>query len=89
MEMSAVLLSIFFTTGVSQNGFNVILKFTDLKTKSCNVPKRFDDCVKILLKDNNDTIKDNKTLYCVCCQKKVILEKICSKQRNCKTCKTK
>jgi hypothetical protein len=57
MEMSAVLLSIFFTTGVSQNGFNVILRFTDLIMKSCNVPKRFDDCVKILLKDNNDTIK--------------------------------
>ena len=62
MEMSAVLLSIFFTTGVSQNGFNVILRFTDLIMKSCNVPKRFDET--------------NKTLFCVCCKKKVILEKI-------------
>ena len=84
-EVSAALLSIFYSTGISQCGFKIVLKFLAVFVQ--NVPLSFDQCASILLNHSNDQISKTQMHYCTSCDLQVKLENCY--QRRCKNCKTR
>ena len=86
VDLSAALLSMFFSSKLTQSAFVVVLEFTKLFSK-VNVPKDFNACAKILHKEYDNSIEYTKVWYCSFCDIKVGLKY--NKQRGCDICMKK
>ena len=83
VDLSAALLSMFFSCKLTQSAFVTVLQFSKILSKA-NIPKDFDGCAKILLKEYGNRIDFQKIWYCTFCNQKVNLSH--HKQRACNIC---
>lgn len=83
-EVAALLLVLFYKGKLTQSSLSLVISFTNMIVPDLNLPKTFDQCLRIILKKNDDEINYKTYLNCNSC-----LQIFNDNQINCTVCNKK